>query len=349
MKELACSFVWSAIGDEAAGPEGSGFSSQVPGVDHPRLPPADAGPARGPRRRDQQRGPVGPLTASARRDNVLAVGASRRFIGAVAAASMVVSTMAAPALAFHRDPALAPEPPFVVCEDQRYALCAAATCFVYNGVAYCDCVIMKGDSISLQLEFDSGTGPENVCDVNAQGQKNGYMVSTFSLPEAVLKGGSSAVYTCPGDENKGGGVAAPVAYGQCDGGLCFTSTKGKTFPGLDKLSSSDLICSCPISTDSTKGSANAFGYQIFGPYRPEAPRGARCDAGACAGCSVGHPTANGSIIPVGAPTGTGKFLSLRLAGPPVPDINECLCTCAKDSGTGETVCTVAEDLTPTGR
>jgi len=68
----------------------------------------------------------------------------------------------------------------------------------YHGVAYCECVTMKGDSISLQLDFASATGSENVCDVNAQGQKNGYMVSTFSLPDSPLKGGSAAVYTCPG-------------------------------------------------------------------------------------------------------------------------------------------------------
>jgi hypothetical protein len=267
----------------------------------------------------------------------------------VAAASLVLSATAAPAVGYHGDPPLVPEPPFVVCHDQTYALCAAASCFVYNGVAYCGCVIMKGDSISLQLDFASGTGPENVCDVNAQGQKNGYMVSTFSLPESVLKGGPAAVYTCPGDQNKRGGVAAPVAYGQCDGGLCFPSTKGKDFPGLGDLPSSDLVCSCPISTGATPGSANAFGYQIFGPYRPKAPRGARCDAAACAACSVGDPTANGGIIPVGAPTGTGRFLTLRLDGPPVPDLNECLCRCTTDGGTGETVCTVAEDLTPTSR
>jgi len=33
------------------------------------------------------------------------------------------------------DPSADPEPPFVICENQRYALCAAASCFVYDGVA----------------------------------------------------------------------------------------------------------------------------------------------------------------------------------------------------------------------
>ena len=93
-----------------------------------------------------------------------------------------------PSAAFHLDPPLAPEPPFVVCQNQTYALCAAASCFIYNLVAYCQCDVMKGDSISLQLAFSTATGEENVCDVNAQGKTNGFMVSTFSLPPAAFEG-----------------------------------------------------------------------------------------------------------------------------------------------------------------
>ena len=51
------------------------------------------------------------------------------------------------AFGFHLDPSLDPEPPFVICENQQYALCAEASCFVYDGVAYCECDILKGDSI----------------------------------------------------------------------------------------------------------------------------------------------------------------------------------------------------------
>jgi hypothetical protein len=247
-----------------------------------------------------------------------------------------------PAAAFHQDPPLVPEPLFVVCQDQRYALCAAASCFVYNGVAYCQCDVLKGDSISLQLDFSTATGEENVCDVNAQGKTNGFMVSTFSLPADVVKGGPSAVYTCPGKNNAGSGGPAPVAYGQCDGGICFTSTTSKTFPGFDDKFHKDIVCSCPISTDATKGSTNALGlgYQVFGPYNPKAPAGQRCDASACATCSVPNPTANGTIIPVGAPTGVGKFLTDQLTGS-VPSINECLCQCPANGP-----CTVREDTTP---
>jgi hypothetical protein len=246
---------------------------------------------------------------------------------------------ATPSVAFHQDPRLDPEPPFVVWEDQRYALCTAASCFVYNGVAYCQCDIEKGDSISLQLSFTTSTGEENVCDVNAQGRTNGFMVSTFSLPPAVLKGGPSAVYTCPGTANAGSGVSAQVNYGQCDGGIGFTSTTNKTFPGFDRNRHKEIIASCPIATDKTPLSSNPFGYQVFGPYHPQAPVGQRCDDSGCAACSVPNPTANGSIIPVGAPTGVGKFLTQQLTGS-VPAINECLCQCPANGP-----CTVREDNT----
>jgi hypothetical protein len=251
------------------------------------------------------------------------------------------------AFAFHLDPPLAPEPPFVICQNQRYALCAEASCFVYDGVAYCECDSLKGDSISLQLSFSSPAGERNVCDVNQQGKTNGYMVSTFSFPTNVAKGGPAAVYTCPGSADAGSGVTAPVAYGQCDGGFCFKSTRHRRFPGFGRLQKNQIICSCPISTDATPGSSDTFGYQVFGPYHPEAPKGSRCDASACAACSVPNPTANGATIPVGAPTGSAKFLTLKLDGPPLPDINECLCTCTQAAGPdGSISCTVGSDTTP---
>ena len=249
------------------------------------------------------------------------------------------------AFAFHQDPSLDPETPFVICENQQYALCAEASCFVYDGVAYCECDILKGDSISLQLSYSSPVGDRNICDVNQQGKTNGYMVSTFSLPDNVKKGGSAAVYTCPGSADVGSGVSAPVAYGQCDGGICFKSSIGQRFPGFaGRVRDDQIICSCPIATDATPGSSDSFGYQVFGRYHPNAPKGSRCDAEACAACSVPNPTANGSTLLVGAPTGSGKFLSLRLNGPPLPDINECLCTCTEQNDSIS--CTVAEDTTP---
>jgi len=267
------------------------------------------------------------------------------LLGAMSTMAAIQLLTAVSAFGFHLEPSFDPEPLFVVCQDQQYALCAAASCFVYNGVAYCKCDILQGDSISLQLSFSSRTGEQNVCDVNQQGKGNGYMVSTFSPLSDLLKGGPAAVYTCPGPANTRGGVVAPVAYGQCDGGLCFKSTTDKSFPGFERqLREDEIICSCPISTASTPGSTDIFGYQVFGKYHPQAPPDRRCDADACASCSVPSPTANGSTIPVGAPTGTGKFLTLKLEGS-IPDINECLCTCTTDAD-GSPSCTVGEDTTP---
>ena len=234
-----------------------------------------------------------------------------------------------------------PGTPFVICQDQRYALCAEASCFVYDGVAYCECNVMRGDSISLQLSFSGPEGKQNVCKVNQEGVGNGYMVSTFSTPRNVIKGGTGAVYTCPGAANAGSGVIAPVAYGQCDGGICFTSSRGKQFLGFPELRHDEVICSCPISTSATLGSTNRFGYQIFGPYNPDAPPGSKYDTSACASCSVSNPTANGSMIQVGAPTGTADFLSLKLNGS-VPQLNRCPCACSSGPR-GAVTCTLGAD------
>jgi hypothetical protein len=132
-----------------------------------------------------------------------------RWFVATSTLAAVQLITALSAFGFHLDPIFDPEPPFVVCENQQYALCAQASRFVYDGVAYCKCDILSGDSISLQLSFSSRTGEKNVCDVNRQGRTNGYMVSTFSFPSDALKGGRAAVYTCPGSDNKRGGVKAP--------------------------------------------------------------------------------------------------------------------------------------------
>src|SRR5438309_1895040 len=85
--------------------------------------------------------------------------------------------------------------PFRILDNQTYALCAVASCFVFDEVAYCKCDVKFGDSISLKLEFDDG---QNVCTVNEEGVANGYMVSTFSVPPSVLPpDGDQALYTCP--------------------------------------------------------------------------------------------------------------------------------------------------------
>src|SRR5580700_6438307 len=105
-----------------------------------------------------------------------------RFLGIIPILVAILTITAMSVFGFDPDRSLDPDPPFVICEHQRYALCAEAACFVYNGVAYCKCDIMRGDSISLQLSYSSSAGEQNVCDVNRQGRTNGYMISTFSLP-----------------------------------------------------------------------------------------------------------------------------------------------------------------------
>ena len=72
---------------------------------------------------------------------------------------------------------------FKICKSQTYALCAAARCNVYDGVAYCQCQVKSGNSISLT--FNMGKR-DDVCSVNAAGAKNQYMVSTYSLPAEIV-------------------------------------------------------------------------------------------------------------------------------------------------------------------
>ena len=69
---------------------------------------------------------------------------------------------------------------FKVCKNQTYALCAAARCNVFDGVAYCQCDVKHGDSISLPFPMGKD---EDVCSTNAAGADNKYMISTYSLPE----------------------------------------------------------------------------------------------------------------------------------------------------------------------
>jgi len=185
---------------------------------------------------------------------------------------------------------------FEILNNQTYALCAVSHCFVFNEVAYCKCDVEFGESISLSLEYDKN---KNVCTVNVKGANNGYMVSTFSVPTDTNK----AIYTCPGGSNG--------AYAQCDGGICFKSTQGKSFPGLDSLAQNEIICSCPI----TQSPADPLGYQISGPFP--------CQQSFFENCSSAVANKdNGSRLFVGAPTGTADLLSKLLTGS-VPSFNRC--------------------------
>jgi hypothetical protein len=190
---------------------------------------------------------------------------------------------------------------FKICKNQTYALCAAARCNVYDGVAYCQCDVKHGDSISLPFPL----GDKDVCSVNAAGADNKYMISTYSLPDSIASPqGGGAVYTCSGE---GSG-----AYAQCDGGICFRSTEDTTFPGFEKpVPKGQIICSCPI----TKPGEDAQGYQILGPYP--------CDKSFFRYCKAATATSKtGSTIYVGAPIGTAQGLAVQLNGK-VPPVNEC--------------------------
>ncbi|MGP8231415.1 MAG: hypothetical protein ACLQL2_01945 [Methylovirgula sp.] len=195
---------------------------------------------------------------------------------------------------------------FKICKDQTYALCAAARCNVFDGVAYCQCEVKHGDSISLPFPMGKG---EDVCSVNAAGANNKYMVSTYSLPEQIAspKGGEG-VYTCSSEKSDG-------AYAQCDGGLCFQSTGNTTFPGFDKpLPKGQIICSCPITQ--AKPRTSTAGYQIMGPYPCEKSWFKYCQ-GAVANSNTG------STIYVGAPIGAVAGLAASLNGKAPPHLNDC--------------------------
>lgn len=199
----------------------------------------------------------------------------------------------------------AQEKPISICERQRYALCAAASCLVYNELAYCKCNLEFGASIS---ESDAISGGRDICSVNRQGYLNGYVMSTYSLPPSVVLGGNQAIYTCPG-------ATANGAYAQCDGGFCFASTRGRRFPGFpERLTANEIICSCPI-TVAVPG-PQSVGYQIVGPYPCQESFFDNCT-------STTANTTTGSGIVVGAPTGTPRFLTRMLDGG-VPRLNHCL-------------------------
>lgn len=212
--------------------------------------------------------------------------------------AVLLFCLAAPASAMAGD-----DPAYAICKNQTYALCASASAFVYQEVSYAKCIIKRGNSISAPpLRYVSNGKVKDICDVNAMGVPNGYMMSTFSLPEQVKKGGNKALYTCPG--------GSTGAYAQCDGGTCFKSTTGQFFPGVGKLNANEIICSCPITKTST--SDGPVGFQFIGPYP--------CQQSALAACD--QQAHNGDIIPVGSPPGAGRVLTEALYGRNY-EINEC--------------------------
>ena len=202
-------------------------------------------------------------------------------------------------------PAARPPGAFTICKNQNYALCAVAKCFMYNKVAYCGCDIKSGDSISLPLKY--GTG-DDICTANGEGAANGYMMSTYSLPASVVApAGAKAMYDCPASTSDG-------AYAQCDGGACFFSTSGQSFPGFAKpIGKGQIICSCPAVV--ANPSTAKTGFQIAGPYPCQNSFFRYCN-------STVANTKTGSHIYVGAATGSATLRTKELYGY-VPPLNEC--------------------------
>ncbi len=131
---------------------------------------------------------------------------------------------------------------YVTLPDQPYALCAGAQAFNYNEITYAKCQAMNGTSISLDQSFPVPKPSGDITTIN-QGEPaaGGYVVSTYSPPAGATSPlGNLAIYNC----YKGG------TYAQRDGGICFTSTTGKSSPLWGDVGSSQIICSCPVVTTS---------------------------------------------------------------------------------------------------
>jgi|GEM_PF-1458094 len=183
-----------------------------------------------------------------------------------------------------------------ICRNQEYALCTGVQCFVYNNVAYCRCNLLFGNSISRKLSYPGG----DVCTFNGKGSSNGYVVSTFSVPpSSVGQSGDQALYFCPPTSNSG-------SFASCDGGVCFSSTRGQSFPGLGRLGQDQIVCSCPI-VSGTSGTAAKVGHQIFGPYPCQASFFQNCNSAVATG-------ANGTMLYEGATTGSYEIGALVLNG-----------------------------------
>jgi hypothetical protein len=216
---------------------------------------------------------------------------------------------------------------FTILKDQQYALCAGASSFIFDKVAYAKCTIQpKGNSISAPLKYPC-SDPKG-CDietVNQEGIANeSFFASTYSPPiDATTKGGDVALYTCnkAGSNDRGNfddQGDRSGSYAQCDGGICFTSTTGtatesKAFPGLGDVGEHEIVCSCPITT--TRDS-----YQVFGP-NPCPKTASDYDAI----CGVGITANDNGYTPlyIGAPTGVPVELAKCLTPDQTPTFNTC--------------------------
>lgn len=209
---------------------------------------------------------------------------------------------------------------FVQCPEQgvvanKFALCAIAQCTTIDKVAYCKCEVLNQESISLPYDYTENQVKKNVCNLLVDGLDNGYTVSTYATPVQVLKdydpvvekkGPKMALYTCNPKRNP---KTLNALSAQCDGGICFSSTSGTIFPGMGEVKSNEIICSCPIVK------ASSIGFQIAGPYP--------CDKSYYKKqCEVQSTTKTGTIINVGAVTGSASLLS-KMLDSSFPNLTRC--------------------------
>jgi len=192
---------------------------------------------------------------------------------------------------------------YMVLERQNYALCAGAKSVNFDGITYATCAKLSGNSISEQhnYPFPSVNPQGNINTLNEGApQAGGYVVSTYSPPaQATFAGGSLAVYTCDGG-----------SYAQCDGGLCFSSTTGKSSPLWGAVANNEIVCSCPVSTSTVP-------FEVMGPA--PCPRTAAAYDAVC-GANVSAVNA-GATIYIGAPPSYFENLAACI-GQPVK-LNRC--------------------------
>lgn len=206
----------------------------------------------------------------------------------------------------------------------RFALCAAATCWTLDGVAYCKCDVLNEESISISFEYEENGQTRNVCDLLLDGENNGFTVSTYATPRQIEAdynpkteklGPPMGLYTCATKDDL-------TAYGaQCDGGICFDSTQGKEFPGLGHIKDDEIVCSCPPTLNPT------LRFQIAGPWSCK-PGDSNENNQCCdqnyynSMCKVTSVSATGTVLAVSAPAGSAVTLSTILDGEK-PTLNAC--------------------------